>query len=154
MAFGISAGAAALIGGGLAAAGSVIGGSMASDAAQNAANTQASAANRAADLQYKQFQEQQATQKPFLEAGYKGENKLLDLLGLSGNTSAQGYGSLANNFSMSDFEQDPGYAFRMSEGLKAIDRTAASRGGMLSGAALKAAGRYGQDYASNEYQNA
>ena len=154
MAFGISAGAAALIGGGLAAAGSVIGGSMASDAAQNAANTQASAANRAADLQYKQFQEQQATQKPFLEAGYKGENKLLDLLGLSGNTGAQGYGSLANNFSMSDFEQDPGYAFRMSEGLKAIDRTAASRGGMLSGAALKAAGRYGQDYASNEYQNA
>jgi hypothetical protein len=55
---------------------------------------------------------------------------------------------------MTDFQQDPGYAFRMSEGLKALDRTAASRGGMLSGAALKAAGRYGEDYASNEYQNA
>jgi hypothetical protein len=154
MAFGLSAGAAALIGGGLAAAGSVIGGSMASDAAQNAADTQASAANRAADLQYKQFQEQQKTQKPFLEAGYKGENKLLDLLGLSGNAGAEGYGSLAKNFSMADYQADPGYAFRLSEGLNALDRTAAARGGMLSGAALKGATRYGQDMASQEYQNA
>jgi hypothetical protein len=154
MAFGISAGAAALIGGGLAAAGSVVGGMMASDAAENAASTQAAAANRAADLEYKMFQENQAAQKPFLEAGYKGQNKLMDLLGLSGKTGAAGYGSAARNFSMSDFEQDPGYAFRMSEGLKALDRTAASRGGMLSGAALRGATRYGQDMASQEYQNA
>jgi hypothetical protein len=42
----------------------------------------------------------------------------------------------------------------MSEGLKALDRTAAARGGMISGAAQKAAARYGQDMASNEYQNA
>jgi hypothetical protein len=154
MAFGISTGAAALIGGGLAAAGSVIGGAMSSGAAEDAANTQAAAANRAADLQYKQFQEQQATQKPFLEAGYKGENRLLDLLGLSGNAGAEGYGSMAKNFSMSDYQADPGYAFRMSEGLKALDRTAASRGGMLSGAALRGATRYGQDMASQEYQNA
>ena len=154
MAFGISAGTAALIGGGLSAAGSIIGGSMASGAATDAANTQAAAANRAADLQYKQWQEQQANQKPFLEAGYAGENRLLDLLGLSGNTGAAGYGSAGQNFSMSDFQQDPGYQFRLSEGLNALDRTAAARGGLMSGAALKAAGRYGQDYASNEYQNA
>jgi hypothetical protein len=154
MAFGISAGAAALIGGGLAAAGSIIGGSMASDAAENAAETQAGAANRAADLEYKMFKENQAAQKPFLEAGYKGQNRLMDLLGLSANTDVGGYGSLARNFSMKDFEQDPGYAFRMSEGLKALDRTAASRGGMLSGAALRGATRYGQDMASQEYQNA
>jgi hypothetical protein len=133
---------------------SLIGGVMSSNAAEDAAQTQADAANRSADLQYKMFQEQQATQKPFLEAGYKGENRLLDLLGLSDNAGAQGYGSMAKNFSMSDFEQDPGYGFRMSEGLKALDRTAASRGGMLSGAALKGATRYGQDMASQEYQNA
>jgi hypothetical protein len=133
---------------------SVIGGVLSSNAATDAAQTQADAANRAADLQYKQFQEQQATQKPFLEAGYKGENRLLDLLGLSGNAGAEGYGSMAKNFSMSDYQADPGYAFRMSEGLKALDRTAASRGGMLSGAALRGATRYGQDMASQEYQNA
>jgi len=142
------------LGTGLSVGASLLGGIMGSDATENAANTQAAAANRSADLQYKMFQENQAAQKPFLEAGYKGQNRLLDLLGLSGNTGAQGYGSAAKNFSMSDFEQDPGYAFRMSEGLKALDRTAASRGGMLSGAALKGSQRYGQDLASQEYQNA
>ena len=134
--------------------GSLLGGAMSAGAAEDAADTQAAAANRSADLQYKMFRENQAAQKPFLEAGYKGQNRLLDLLGLSDNTNVGGYGSMARNFSMKDFEQDPGYAFRMSEGLKALDRTAAARGGMLSGAALKGAQRYGQDLGSQEYQNA
>lgn len=64
------------------------------------------------------------------------------------------YGSLAKNFSTEDFQTDPGYDFRLSEGQKAIDRSAAAKGGLLSGAAVKAAARYGQDFASNEYQNA
>jgi len=58
------------------------------------------------------------------------------------------------NFSASDFQADPGYAFRLSEGMKALDRTAASRGGLLSGATLKGAQRYGSDLASQEYGNA
>lgn len=58
------------------------------------------------------------------------------------------------DFTLEKFQQDPGYAFRMSEGLKALDRTAAARGGLISGSALKAASRYGQDMASQEYQNA
>ena len=133
---------------------SIIGGVMSSNAATDAADTQAASADRAAALQDKQFQQTRKDQLPFLEAGYKGQNRLMDLLGLSDNTNVQGYGSLAKNFGMSDFEQDPGYAFRMSEGLKALDRTAAARGGMLSGAALRGATRYGQDMASQEYQNA
>lgn len=50
--------------------------------------------------------------------------------------------------------QDPGYAFRVSEGMKALDRTAAARGGLISGAALRGATRYGQEMGSQEYQNA
>lgn len=64
------------------------------------------------------------------------------------------FGKYARDFGMQDFQQDPGYAFRMSEGLKALDRQAAARGGLISGAALKATTRYGQDQASNEYTNA
>jgi hypothetical protein len=79
---------------------------------------------------------------------------LLELLGLSKNTGAEGFGSLMRDFGMSDFQQDPGYAFRMSEGMKALDRSAAARGGLLSGAALKGAQRFGQDLGSQEYQNA
>jgi hypothetical protein len=64
------------------------------------------------------------------------------------------FGSLMRDFSMKDFTTDPGYAFRMSEGLKGLDRTAAARGGLISGAALKAAQRFGQDLGSQEYMNA
>jgi hypothetical protein len=42
----------------------------------------------------------------------------------------------------------------MDEGLKALDQTAAARGGLLSGNALQAAQTYGQGLASQEYQNA
>ena len=49
------------------------------------------------------------------------------------------YGKYARDFSMKDFTVDPGYAFRMNEGLKSLDRQAAARGGLISGGALKAA---------------
>jgi hypothetical protein len=55
---------------------------------------------------------------------------------------------------MSDFQADPGYAFRLAEGQKGLDRQAAARGGLISGGALKAATRYGQDMGSQEYGNA
>ena len=64
------------------------------------------------------------------------------------------FGKYTRDFGMQDFQQDPGYAFRMSEGLKALDRQAAARGGLISGAALKAAQREGQNQASQEYMNA
>jgi hypothetical protein len=69
-------------------------------------------------------------------------------------TPSADYGKYARDFSMKDFTTDPGYAFRMSEGLKSLDRQAAARGGLISGSALKAAERYGQDLGSQEYQNA
>lgn len=64
------------------------------------------------------------------------------------------FGKYARDFNMSDFEADPGYAFRLSEGQKALERQAAARGGLISGSALKAAERFGQDMGSQEYTNA
>jgi hypothetical protein len=55
---------------------------------------------------------------------------------------------------MDQFQQDPGYAFRMSEGMKALERGAAARGSLMSGATMKGLQRYGQDLASQEYTNA
>lgn len=62
--------------------------------------------------------------------------------------------SLTAKFSMSDFQADPGYDFRMKEGQKALERSASARGNLGGGAFDKALTRYGQDYASNEYGNA
>lgn len=145
--------------------GSVIQGSMASSGAQSAANTQAAASAQASDAQLQATRESIAAQReayakqielqaPFREAGLKGQNRLMDLLGVSGNTKAQGYGSMATPFSTESMYKDPGYAFRLNEGIKSLDRSAAARGGLLSGAQLKGVQRYGQEYAANEYANA
>lgn len=64
------------------------------------------------------------------------------------------FGSLSRRFGMADFKTDPGYAFRQAEGLKGVNNSAAARGGLLSGAALKAASKFNSDFASNEYGNA
>ena len=71
----------------------------------------------------------------------------------AGGQSAD-FGKYARDFGMSDFQQDPGYAFRLSEGQKVLERNAAARGGLISGGALRAATRYGQDMGSQEYANA
>jgi hypothetical protein len=52
------------------------------------------------------------------------------------------------------FETDPGYDFRLNEGVDAVTNSASATGSVLSGASLKALERYRQDYASNEYTNA
>ena len=111
-------------------------------AARDAANIQAEANRYAADIQYKMFQEQQELQKPWREAGITALNKLTPL--------ATDY----QKFGMAQFQEDPGYAFRLAEGQKALERSAAARGGLISGNALKAAQRYGQEMGSQEYQNA
>jgi hypothetical protein len=63
-------------------------------------------------------------------------------------------GDLSRSFTLADFQKDPGYQFRMDEGEKGINRAAAARGGLVSGAALKELDRYDQDYASGEFSNA
>ena len=130
------------------------GGLISAAGQRQAASTQADAANAATGLQRDIYNQQTALNQPFAQAGLTAQNKMLDLLGLSKNTGAAGYGKYAQDFGMNDFVTDPGYAFRLSEGQKALDRSAAARSGLISGGALKAATRYGQDMGSQEYQNA
>ena len=49
---------------------------------------------------------------------------------------------------------DPGYQFRMDEGVKALDASASSRGRLLSGAQRKGVNAYAQNVGSQEYANA
>jgi hypothetical protein len=161
----------------IGAGASLIGGAMSAGAASDAADAQAAAAANSTALQREIFNKQTELQAPFRAGGLTAQNRLLTLLGLNPmdaavygtkgedgtSTLPQGlyvdpnsadYGKYARDFGMSDYQADPGYAFRLKEGMKALDAQAALRGGLISGAALKAANRYGQDYASNEYANA
>lgn len=64
------------------------------------------------------------------------------------------FGSLLKQFTGADLENEPGYKFRLEQGMKGINAQAAARGGFDSGATLKALQRYGQEYAGGEFQNA
>lgn len=108
----------------------------------NAANAQIQAANTAANQQQRQFDKQVELQAPWRKAG---ENALNQLIPLASNYTP---------FGTEQFQQDPGYAFRVNEGIKALDRSAAARGGLLSGNQLRGVTEYGQNAASQEYQNA
>ena len=114
---------------------------MGSKSASKAADVQAQATQAAQNAQERMFERQVELQEPFRQAGVNALNKLIPL-------------SDYTKFGMEQYQADPGYGFRLSEGMKALDRTAAARGGLLSGATLKGAQRYGQDLASQEYQNA
>jgi len=132
----------------------VIGGGASAYAANKASSAQSKAAQQGIDAQERMFQKQTELQEPFRQAGLTAQNQLLNYLGLSGDANAPGYGKYAGDFTMADYQADPGYAFRLSEGQKALERSTAARAGLQSGGALKAATRFGQDMASQEYQNA
>jgi len=51
-----------------------------------------------------------------------------------------------------DLYNSPGYGARLKMGLQGRERSAAAQGTILSGGTQKALERYGQDYATNEYQ--
>lgn len=165
MAFGLTLGGAILAGSAIAGGTALIGGAMASSAAGDAADAQADAANNASAnslvasresnaLQKEMFDKQIELNAPFRNAGLTGQNRLMEMLGLGGDKNAQGYGSASKNFSMSDFQEDPGYQFRMQQGQQALERSAAARSGLLSGRAGKDMTNYAQGAASQEYGNA
>jgi hypothetical protein len=125
-----------------AALGATLGGGVdQSNAATQAADTASAANDKSIALQQRMYEENVARQQPWLQAGQNALTKL---------SAASDY----TPFGMDQFQADPGYAFRLAEGQKALDRQAAARGGLISGGALKAAARYGQDMGSQEYQNA
>jgi len=120
----------------------IIGSSLlGSSAASRAASQQANAANRAADLQNEQYQQTRRDQMPYMQAGTRALTKLEGLADYQ-------------KFGMDQFTQDPGYAFRLKEGMNALNNQAAARGGLISGNALRAAQKYGQEMGSQEYTNA
>lgn len=128
---------------------------LGADAASSAADTQAAAADRSGELQRETAKEQLALQQRMYEEGITrqqpyyqaGTNALAQMQAQYNNMPAAFTGQV-------DLNQDPGYAFRLKEGQQALDRSAAARGGLISGGALKAATRYGQEMGSQEYGNA
>lgn len=123
---------------GYAIPGAILGSSLlGAYSANKGAEAQSDAARRATAEERRQFDITQANMAPWLEAGKTGLNRLSDLVGGD----------------MSGFYTDPGYQFAQEEGQKAIERSAAARGGLKSGGTLKDLTRFGQGLANQQYSD-
>jgi hypothetical protein len=150
---------AALVGAGIA--GSLGGAAIASHGASNAAKAQSNAGLTAAQLQAKsasdalafqkqEYADQQKNIAPYLQAGQGAVGKLSDLVKNGGLPSWNQQFQAPNNVTE---QNDPGFQFRLQQGEQALQRSAAAKGGLLSGGTAKALTDYGQQAASNEYGN-
>jgi hypothetical protein len=121
---------------------------MSSQAAKSAARTQAEASDRAIAAQQAGLSEQQAISAPYVDTGAKALNQLSEM--------TQPGGRLTQDYTptLESIQMDPGYGFRFREGMKGLNASAAARGGLISGNALRAATAYGQEMGSQEYGNA
>lgn len=119
-------------------------------AAKSAAELEAEAAEKARQQIEDIYTQNREDMLPWLESGKKNLSYLDQLMG-------EGYFEPEEfNFSgfqeMGDVSQTPGYQFRLGQGTQAIDRGAAAKGGLRSGATDIDLMKFGQGFASNEYQ--
>ena len=138
------------------AGGAMLGGAaLGASASRSAARTQAAAAREGMEAQERMFERQLELQEPFRQGGLEAQNMLMEeIRNPSQYRATAGLSPAELAAEQFNFEADPGYGFRLSEGLRALERSAAARGGLMSGGTGKALQRYGQNLASQEYGNA
>lgn len=119
-------------------------------AAKGAAKAQKEGIDKAQSSMDKYFQASLDTQKPWLEAGGRGLSQLES--GINSGEFETPVGQFQDL--QFDFEADPGYQFRMQQGNKAVQASAAARGGLFSGKTGMDLQDYSQGLASQEYGNA
>jgi len=150
------------IGAAVGIGGSLLGGILGSSAADKAAKAQQAAANQAAqaardnqtlstNYQTGVAGQQTAALQPYNTAGQSAIGNLSSLL-QPGGSLTQGYGSFTTPTGVTE-QNDPGYQFRLQQGLSALQNSAAARGGLLSSGTAKNINDYAQNSASNEYGN-
>ena len=147
-------------------AGAIVGSSLIGGySANKAAQTQADAAAQSAAMQKQMFDVQNAQQAPYRQTGYNALNQIgalgsgtYGMVDQSGQNAGTGTGSgyLTQQYTPQDFAAgiDPGYAFRLQQGQRALQGQQNQAGGLIGGNALAAMQDYTQGSASQEYGNA
>lgn len=113
-------------------AGAVIGG----HAAKKAAKTQAASAQAGIDEVKRQFDLGRADLEPWRTAG--------------GQAIGQGYAMLQPGY---DYTASPGYQFRLDEGLRGVQNSAAAKGLLQSGGTLKGIDKYAEGMAAQDFND-
>ena len=151
-----------LIGGAISAGGSILSGILGGNAASKAAEQQAAAGRAAAsgqqaagaqaqnDLAMAQRSET-ANEQPFISAGQGAVSNLANLLAPGGALQTP-YASFSAPTAVT-MQNDPGYQFQLSQGINALQNSAAARGGLLSTGTAKALNNYAQGTAAQNFSD-
>lgn len=115
---------------------SFIGDIFGGGAAKKAAKAQVQAAQMGIDEMRRQFDLNRTDLAPWREAG--------------GAAIGQGYAMLQPGY---DHTTSPGYQFRLDEGTRAVENSAASKGMLMSGGTLKDLTRFAQGVAADDYND-
>lgn len=146
-------GAAAAIGGAALSA------SSQANAAESAAQTQAESADQATALQREMYYQTRQDLAPWRRAGMWALPQMQRLIARGPGQPFRGPAALdprAFAFQAPTAETmqvDPSYQWRLQQGQHALESSAAARGGLLSGGAMRGAMELGQNMASQEYGN-
>lgn len=121
--------------------GSIVSGLLGAGASRKASQAGLQGQRETSAAEERMFNRQVELQEPFRKVGVNALPELVEA-------------SRYDPFTLEKFQADPGYQFRLREGLKALDQSAAARGGLLSGAHLRGVTRFGQELGSQEFGNA
>lgn len=128
----------------VSAGASLVSGFMQSSAAADAEDAQYEANNRAAAYEKESRDLIRADNMPFLQTGYKANDQLNALMTGGGLTKLPQF---------ADYKTDPSYAWQQKEAAKAVQGSAAARGGLYSGAAGRALSDRAQGIAASDFGN-
>lgn len=131
----------------------VVGGVASSVAANKSAGATSAAANSSIQEQNNEYNQTRADQAPWRATGASALDQIAKLYGLD---TVDANGNVVKGTGKADFSSfttTPDYTFAQQQGQDAINRSAAARGGLLSGAAVKAGETYASGLASQNFQN-
>jgi hypothetical protein len=110
-----------------------------------------SAANSSIQEQNNEYNQTRADQAPWRTTGASALDKIAKLYGLD---SVDANGNVVKGSGKADFSSfstSPDFQFNLGQGQDAINRSAAARGGLLSGAAVKAGETYATGLANQNF---
>ena len=131
--------------GGLQGGGAALSAASKKKGAKKAAAAIQGAADKNNVLAGQVYQDSTNALAPYAQTGNPAGTQINAMLGLGGQP--------AQNAGFDNFRNSTGYQFRLGEGMDAVNSGYAGAGVLQSGAALRGAQEYGQNFASNEFSN-
>lgn len=112
-----------------------------------------SASNSAIGEQNAEYNQTRTDQAPWRTTGASALDQVAKLYGLDTTDANGNVVKGTGKADFSSFTTSPDYSFNLSQGQDAINRSAAARGGLLSGAAVKAGTTYASGLAANQFNS-